>query len=87
MQSSELFNDYLKWLYFGFFIYVVFSFPAIYAAVSSFISIICAEFRALSDDFVDDVNKYQLPVVKHYVSAHWKMSFAFLRFRRSLRLI
>lgn len=79
--------DYLKWVGFGVYIYVALSYPAIYAEVSSVVGIVCAEFRALTDDFVDDVNTYQLPVVKHYIAAHWKLLDAFAIFGKSLRFI
>uniref|UniRef100_A0A915PRH9 Gustatory receptor n=1 Tax=Setaria digitata TaxID=48799 RepID=A0A915PRH9_9BILA len=77
---------YLHWLFVGIFVYVAFSYPAIYAEVYSLISIICAEYRALNDDFADDCNTYQLPVIRHYVNAHWNMSQSHALFSRSLSL-
>uniref|UniRef100_A0A0R3RQ32 Gustatory receptor n=1 Tax=Elaeophora elaphi TaxID=1147741 RepID=A0A0R3RQ32_9BILA len=74
------------WLFVGIFVYVAFSYPAIYAEVYSLISIICAEYRALNDDFANDCNTYQLPVIRHYVTAHWTMSRSHALFGRSLSL-
>lgn len=78
-------HPYLKWASLGVFVYLSISFPAAYAQFASLISIITAEYRALNDDFIDDVNTYQLPVSKHYVSAHWKLGNTFNIFKRSLR--
>uniref|UniRef100_A0A8R1Y2J6 Uncharacterized protein n=1 Tax=Onchocerca volvulus TaxID=6282 RepID=A0A8R1Y2J6_ONCVO len=74
------------WLSDGIFIYVTFSYSAIYAEVYSLISIICAEYRALNDDFANDYNTYQLPVIRHYVTAHWTISRSYALFNRSLSL-
>ncbi|MCP9257563.1 hypothetical protein DINM_000725 [Dirofilaria immitis] len=74
------------WLFGGIFIYVAFSYSAIYAEVFSLISIICAEYRALNDDFANDRNTYQLPVIRHYVTAHWTISQSHALFNRSLSL-
>lgn len=76
---------YFHWLFIGIFVYVAFTYPAIYAEVCSLISIICAEYRALNDDFANDCNTYQLPVIRHYVTAHWTMSRSHALFGRSLR--
>ncbi|CAG9536214.1 unnamed protein product [Cercopithifilaria johnstoni] len=77
---------YFHWLFVGIFVYVAFSYSAIYAEVYSLISIICAEYRALNDDFANDYNTYQLPVIKHYVTAHWTISRSHALFGRSLSL-
>lgn len=90
VQSSTVhFNlpRYAPWLFLAIFVYVAFSYPAIYAEVCSVVSILCVEFRALSDDFADDVNTYQLPVIKHYVAAHWKIAQSHELFEKSLRCI
>lgn len=76
---------YLHWFFVGIFVYVTISYPAIYVEVYGLISIICAEYRALSDDFANDCNTYQLPVIKHYVTAHWTVSQSHALFDRSLR--
>lgn len=76
---------YFHWFFAGIFVYVALSYPPIYAEVYSLISIICAEYRALNDDFANDCNTYQLPVIKHYVSAHWTMLRLHALFGRSLR--
>ncbi|VIO92221.1 Uncharacterized protein BM_BM17408 [Brugia malayi] len=79
-------SHYFHWLFVVIFIYVAFSYPAVYTEVYSLISIICAEYRALNDDFANDCNTYQLPVIRHYVAAHWTMSQSHALFGRSLSL-
>ncbi|VDM43930.1 unnamed protein product [Toxocara canis] len=79
-------HPYLKWACLGVLVYLSITFPAAYAEVASLTSIITAEYRALNDDFADDTNTYQLPVAKHYVSAHWKLGNTFNLFKKSLSL-
>ncbi|VDM97205.1 unnamed protein product [Thelazia callipaeda] len=86
ISFNSNFSQYLQWLSISIFVYVAFTYPAIYAEVCSFISIVCAEYRALNDDFVDDCNTYQLAVIRHYVRAHWKMSQTHALFIRSVSL-
>ncbi|VDK49854.1 unnamed protein product [Anisakis simplex] len=86
-QSEHHYQQiYLKWARLCVFVYLSISFPAAYAQIATFTGIISAEYKSLNDDFMEDVNTYQLPVAKHYVSAHWKLGNTFNLYQRSLSL-
>lgn len=84
-QLNSNLPAYFHWFFVAICVYAAFSYPAIYTEVCCIISIICAEYRSLNDDFASDTNTYQLPVIRHYVTAHRTMLQSQALFRRSLR--
>uniref|UniRef100_A0AC35TFU8 Gustatory receptor n=1 Tax=Rhabditophanes sp. KR3021 TaxID=114890 RepID=A0AC35TFU8_9BILA len=60
--------------------------PIVYSILSSYLLIILAEYTKLSSDFKTDGNIYQLPVIRHYIGAHWKLCTLFDPMRQILSI-
>uniref|UniRef100_A0A0K0ERJ5 Gustatory receptor n=1 Tax=Strongyloides stercoralis TaxID=6248 RepID=A0A0K0ERJ5_STRER len=60
--------------------------PIVYSILGSYLLIIVSEYEKLSNDLSTDGNIYQLPVIRHYIGAHMKLSSLFAPLKQILSI-